>query len=77
MSVASVFVAVATAVLAFTIATPIASAASAPGVTKTLISVGIPYVDLAAVDQQFGLHINQGSYPTLTTPSSPTSTRTA
>ena len=27
------------------------------------ISVGIPYVDLEAVDQQFGLHINQGSYP--------------
>jgi Periplasmic binding protein len=46
-----------------TIAAPTASAASAPGVTKTTITVGIPYVDLAAVDQQFGLHINQGSYP--------------
>ena len=49
--------------LASTIVTPVASAASAPGVSKTSISVGVPYVDLAAVDQQFGLHINQGSYP--------------
>ncbi len=51
------------AVVASAIATPVASAASTPGVSKTSISVGIPYVDLAAVDQQFGLHINQGSYP--------------
>ena len=50
-------------VLAFAIATPTASATSAPGVTKTTISVGIPYVDLAAVDKQFGLHIDQGSFP--------------
>ncbi len=49
--------------LVSTIVTPVASAASAPGVSKTSISVGVPYVDLAAVDQQFGLHINQGSYP--------------
>ena len=33
------------------------------GVTANTITVGIPYVDLAAVDQQFGLKINQGSYP--------------
>ncbi|MGO9856913.1 MAG: hypothetical protein ACLPYY_17955 [Acidimicrobiales bacterium] len=51
------------AFVASTIAAPMASAASTPGVSKTSISVGIPYVDLAAVDQQFGLHINQGSYP--------------
>ena len=50
------------AVLASTIAPPMASAAAAPGVTKTSIAVGIPYVDLAAVDKQFGLHIDQGSY---------------
>jgi hypothetical protein len=50
-------------VLVLTIATPTASATSAPGVTKTTIKVGIPYVDLAAVDKQFGLHIDQGSYP--------------
>jgi len=49
--------------LTFTIATPIASGAPAPGVSKTTIKVGIPYVDLAAVDKQFGLHIDQGSYP--------------
>ena len=43
---------------------PSAGAASAaPGVTATAIKVGIPYVDIAAVDKQIGLHINQGSYP--------------
>jgi hypothetical protein len=62
-SLTSVLLAGSGAVLASTVAAPLASAASAPGVTKTSISVGIPYVDLAAVDQQFGLHINQGSYP--------------
>lgn len=51
------------ATLIFTIVAPMASAAPAPGVTKTSISVGVPYVDLAAVDKQFGLHIDQGSYP--------------
>ena len=58
-----VLLASAVATLAFAMAAPEASAASAPGVSKTSISVGVPYVDLAAVDQQFGLHINQGSYP--------------
>ena len=52
------------AMLAVMVAPTVASAtSSAPGVSKTSISIGIPYVDLAAVDQQFGLHINQGSYP--------------
>jgi hypothetical protein len=40
-----------------------AAASSSPGVTATTIKVGIPYVDLAAVRQQFGLKINQGSFP--------------
>jgi hypothetical protein len=40
-----------------------ASASADQGVTANSITVGIPYVDLAAVDQQFGLKINQGSYP--------------
>jgi hypothetical protein len=40
-----------------------ASASSSSGVTATTIKVGIPYVDLAAVDKQFGLKINQGSFP--------------
>jgi ABC-type branched-subunit amino acid transport system substrate-binding protein len=40
-----------------------AAASSSPGVTATTIKVGIPYVDLAAVDKQFGLKINQGSFP--------------
>lgn len=62
-SFAPALLAVLTALVTSTIATPMASAASPPGVSKTSISVGIPYVDLAAVDQQFGLHINQGSYP--------------
>jgi Periplasmic binding protein len=43
-------------------ATPAAASAN-QGVTATTIKVGIPYVDLAAVDQQFGLKINQGSFP--------------
>ena len=64
MSFISVLVAAIAAMLASAIALPVASAASSTtGVSKTSISVGIPYVDLAAVDQQFGLHINQGSYP--------------
>ncbi len=40
-----------------------AGASADQGVTATSIKVGIPYVDLAAVDKQFGLKINQGSYP--------------
>jgi hypothetical protein len=40
-----------------------AGASADQGVTAGAITVGIPYVDLAAVDQQFGLKINQGSYP--------------
>jgi len=40
-----------------------AGASSNQGVNDTTVTVGIPYVDLAAVDQQFGLKINQGSYP--------------
>ena len=39
-----------------------ASAAPAPGVTSTTIQVGLPYLDLAAL-QAIGLNINQGSYP--------------
>jgi hypothetical protein len=40
-----------------------AGASADQGVTASTITVGIPYVDLATVDQQFGLKINQGSYP--------------
>jgi hypothetical protein len=40
-----------------------AGASADQGVTANRITVGIPYVDLAAVDQQFGLKINQGSFP--------------
>jgi hypothetical protein len=40
-----------------------AGASADQGVTAKTITVGIPYVDLAAVDHQFGLKINQGSYP--------------
>jgi hypothetical protein len=36
---------------------------SAQGVTSTNITIGIPYIDLATVDQLYGLHLNQGSYP--------------
>lgn len=39
-----------------------ASAAPAPGVTSSTIQVGLPYLDLAAL-QAIGLNINQGSYP--------------
>ena len=39
-----------------------ASAAPAPGVSSTSIRVGLPYLDLAAL-QAIGLSINQGSYP--------------
>jgi Periplasmic binding protein len=42
---------------------PTYGASSTPGVTAGKIEIGIPYVDLAAVRQQFGLNINQGSYP--------------
>jgi hypothetical protein len=40
-----------------------ADASPDQGVTAKTITVGIPYVDLASVDKQFGLKINQGSYP--------------
>ena len=62
-SVGSLFVVGSTVLLATAIDGPMASAATTPGVTKSTISVGIPYVDLAAVDSQFGLHIDQGNYP--------------
>ncbi len=39
-----------------------ASAAPAPGVSSTAIQVGLPYLNLAAL-QAIGLNINQGSYP--------------
>ena len=39
-----------------------ASAASASGVSSTSIRVGLPYLNLAAL-QAVGLNINQGSYP--------------
>jgi hypothetical protein len=42
---------------------PAAAASSTPGVTATTITVGVPYVDIAYVDKQFGLKLNQGSYP--------------
>ena len=43
---------------------PTAGATTAgPGITATTIKVGIPYVDYAAVDRQFELQIDQGSYP--------------
>jgi hypothetical protein len=40
-----------------------AGASANQGVTAKTITVGIPYVDLAAVRAQFGLKINQGSFP--------------
>ena len=39
------------------------AAARAQGVTPTTITIGIPYIDLATVDELYGLHLNQGSYP--------------
>jgi hypothetical protein len=44
---------------------PPGAAASGPsqGAAGSTIPIGIPYVDLASVDKQFGLKINQGSYP--------------
>jgi hypothetical protein len=36
---------------------------NAQGVTRTSITIGIPYIDLATVDKLYGLHLNQGSYP--------------
>ena len=40
-----------------------AGASANQGVTAKTIVVGVPYVDLAAVDKQFGLKINQGNIP--------------
>ena len=44
-------------------ADPADAAGHTRGVTATTITIGIPYIDLATVDDLYGLHLNQGSYP--------------
>ena len=64
-SVARSIVSCSAIVGACTLAAAASPAAASPnqGVTATTIKVGVPYVDLQAVDAQFGLHLNQGSFP--------------